>query len=149
KRVLVCIGLRELLTIGVKIDAFRGLPVVHVNFLGYDEQAHRRGPSSAYAHWSLKGIDRAVKNICRAAHRSARRDYQVWIFSDHGQEATTPYERLCPEGLEHAISAAIGAKGVSPGKARTGRHKRITGERGRSRGFADCFQENVLVLIDE
>ena len=46
-RVFVCIGLRELVTIGVKIDVTRGLPVIHANFLGYDEQAHRRGPSSA------------------------------------------------------------------------------------------------------
>jgi endonuclease/exonuclease/phosphatase family metal-dependent hydrolase len=87
-RVFVCIGLREILTIGVKIDVARGLPVVHANFLGYDEQSHRRGPSSAFAHWSLKGIDRAIKQIYRAAQRSARRDYQVWIYSDHGQEET-------------------------------------------------------------
>lgn len=87
-RVAVCIFLREILTIGVKIDAARGLPVIHANFLGYDEQAHRRGPSSAFAHWSLKGIDRAIRQIYRAAHRSARRDYQVWIYSDHGQQKT-------------------------------------------------------------
>jgi endonuclease/exonuclease/phosphatase family metal-dependent hydrolase len=87
-RVLVCIGLRELLTIGVKIDVARGLPVIHANFLGYDEQAHRRGPSSTFAHWSLKGIDRAIRRIYRTARRSVRRDYQVWIYSDHGQERT-------------------------------------------------------------
>jgi endonuclease/exonuclease/phosphatase family metal-dependent hydrolase len=87
-RLVVCIVLREVLTIGAKIDVARGLPVVHLNFLGYDEQSHRRGPSSAFAHWSLKGIDRAIKQIYRAAQRSARRDYQVWIYSDHGQEKT-------------------------------------------------------------
>src|SRR6185369_9345597 len=92
-RVFVCIGLRELVTIGVKIDVTRGLPVVHANFLGYDEQAHRRGPSSAFAHWSLKGIDRAIKRIYRAARRSGRRDYQVWIYSDHGQEKTSLFQR--------------------------------------------------------
>lgn len=87
-RVAVCIFLREVLTVGVKIDVARGLPVVHANFLGYDEQAHRRGPDSAFAHWSLKGIDRAIRKIYRAAHRSRRRDYQIWIYSDHGQEKT-------------------------------------------------------------
>jgi len=87
-RVLVCIGLRELLMIGVKIDVARGLPVIHANFLGYDEQAHRRGPSSTFAHWSLKGIDRALRQIYRATRRSVRRDYQFWIYSDHGQERT-------------------------------------------------------------
>ena len=87
-RIVVCIVLREILTIGAKIDVTRGLPVVHLNFLGYDEQSHRRGPSSAFAHWSLRGIDRAIKQIYRAAERSGRRDYQVWVYSDHGQEST-------------------------------------------------------------
>ncbi|HEU6448254.1 MAG TPA: endonuclease/exonuclease/phosphatase family protein [Verrucomicrobiae bacterium] len=87
-RLGVCVVLRELITIGVKIDAARGLPVIHANFLGYDEQSHRRGPSSAFAHWSLLGIDRAIRQIYRSARRSARRDYQVWIYSDHGQERT-------------------------------------------------------------
>src|SRR5204863_3088498 len=81
-RTLASIGLREAITLGVKIDIARGLPIIHVNYIGYDEQAHRRGPASAFAHWSLKGIDRAIKNIWRAAHRSGRREYQVWIFSD-------------------------------------------------------------------
>src|SRR5581483_10784113 len=52
-RVAVCIFLREILTIGVKIDIARGLPIIHANFLGYDEQSHRRGPSSRFAHWTL------------------------------------------------------------------------------------------------
>lgn len=45
-RVFICVGLRELVTLGARIDLTRGLPVIHVNFLGYDEQSHRRGPSS-------------------------------------------------------------------------------------------------------
>ncbi|HEY1663153.1 MAG TPA: endonuclease/exonuclease/phosphatase family protein [Verrucomicrobiae bacterium] len=91
-RVAVCIFLREILTIGVKIDAARGLPIIHANFLGYDEQSHRRGPSSAFAHWTLKGIDRAIRQIYRAAQRSSRRDYQVWVFSDHGHERTNLFK---------------------------------------------------------
>ncbi|HEY3762262.1 MAG TPA: endonuclease/exonuclease/phosphatase family protein [Verrucomicrobiae bacterium] len=96
-RVAVCIFLREILTIGVKIDVARGLPIIHANFLGYDEQSHRRGPSSAFAHWTLKGIDRAVRQIYRAARRSVRRDYQVWIFSDHGHERTNLFKH---DGME-------------------------------------------------
>ena len=56
-RVLVSVALREFITIGAKVDLARGLPIIHVNFLGYDEQSHRRGPNSLFAHWSLKGID--------------------------------------------------------------------------------------------
>ena len=82
-RMCVGVALREIVTIGGKVDVSRGLPEVHVNFLGYDELAHRRGPGSRFAHWSLKGIDRAIKDLYLAAHRSQRLDYHVWIFSDH------------------------------------------------------------------
>lgn len=106
-RVFVCVGLRELVTVGAKIDLARGLPVVHVNFLGYDEQAHRRGPSSAFAHWSLKGIDRAVQRLYHAARQSHRRDYQVWIFSDHGQELTRSFAEEHGAGIEAVIREAL------------------------------------------
>ncbi|NNC68828.1 MAG: oxidoreductase [Gammaproteobacteria bacterium] len=103
-RVAICILLRELITIGTKIDIARGLPIIHLNFLGYDEQAHRRGPSSLFAHWSLKGIDRAIKNIWRAAHHSKRRHYDIWIYSDHGQEDVIPYPNLHEFEIEEAIA---------------------------------------------
>lgn len=91
-RVIVVVLLRELATIGTCFDAARGLPVIHLNLLGFDEQAHRRGPGSRFAHWSLGGIDNAIRRIWNAAHRGAGREYDVWIFSDHGQEETTPYQ---------------------------------------------------------
>ncbi|MFQ5507780.1 MAG: endonuclease/exonuclease/phosphatase family protein [Leptospirillia bacterium] len=103
-RVGICILLRELTTIGVKMDVTRGLPVVHANFIGYDEQAHRRGPGSAFAHWALKGIDDAVARIWRAAHRSGRRDYDVWVYSDHGQEELVPYPKRFKKSVRQAVN---------------------------------------------
>ncbi len=99
-RVFVCVGLREMVTLGAKIDLARGLPIIHVNFLGYDEQSHRRGPGSRFAHWTLRGIDRAIMHLQRSARRSEGRDYEVWIFSDHGQIHTRPFSRVVPGGLE-------------------------------------------------
>lgn len=112
-RVAVSILLRELVTIGAKIDIARGLPIIHLNFLGYDEQAHRRGPSSLFAHWTLKGIDDAVARLWRAAHRSGRRHYDVWIYSDHGQEEVQPYPKLYGRTLEAAVSAVFAGLGIS------------------------------------
>lgn len=106
-RVAVCIGLRELATLGAVLDVTRGLPVVHVNFLGYDEQAHRRGPSSAFAHWTLRGIDHCIRRIAKAAFRSACRDYEVWIYSDHGQEDCRPYEHIAGRSLQEAVRTAF------------------------------------------
>ena len=106
-RVFVGVGLRELLTISGQIDVTRGLPIVHINFVGYDEEAHVRGPGSRLAHYSLRGIDRAIKHIVRAADRSVRRDYAVWIFSDHGQEPTRPFLDLVPGGVEAVLQQCL------------------------------------------
>lgn len=109
-RMCVGIGVREIIRVGGKVDIARGLPIVHVNFLGYDELAHRRGPDSRFAHWSLRGIDRAIRDLYRAAHGSRRRDYHVWIFSDHGQESTHPFADEFPGGLQAVVAACLGAE---------------------------------------
>ena len=90
-RMFICIMLRELITFGAKIDISRGLPVIHLNFLGYDEHSHRRGASSKFAHWPLRGIDLAIADIYKNALQSTRRHYDVWIYSDHGQEEVISY----------------------------------------------------------
>lgn len=106
-RVVVVILMRELAIIGATIDVVRGVPIVQLNLLGYDEQAHRRGPESGFAHWTLKGIDRAMAGLWRAAHRSDCREYDVWIYSDHGQIRTTPYEYVAGEQIVDAVAAVV------------------------------------------
>jgi endonuclease/exonuclease/phosphatase family metal-dependent hydrolase len=106
-RMCVGVALREIVTIGGKVDVSRGLPVVHLNFLGYDELSHRRGPASKFAHWSLKGIDRAIEDLYLAAYRSQRRDYHVWIFSDHGQEQTRSFAMEYPEGIKSVVAECV------------------------------------------
>ena len=134
-RVAICILLRELVTVGAKIDVARGLPVVHLNLLGYDEQAHRRGPSSAFAHWALKGIDDAIKRLWRAARRSSRRDYDIWIYSDHGQEATVPFAVATGRPIEVAVGDVFKELFPSPPTAQAPPHgvqverARMLGER--------------------
>ncbi len=116
-RALVCVLLREVVVMGAKIDIARGLPIIHLNFGGYDEQAHRRGPSSKFAHWSLRGIDDGIKRVWREARFAERRDYDIWIYSDHGQEEAVPYEKECGKSIQGAISEIFGTCAVS-GKAR-------------------------------
>ncbi len=102
-RVFFSILLRELVRFRVLLDIERGVQVIHANFLGYDEQAHRRGPDSAFAHWTLKGIDRAVRDICRAADFSDYRDYEWIVFSDHGQERTLPFVKKNGREIDAAV----------------------------------------------
>jgi hypothetical protein len=117
-RVGISILLRELCVIGGKIDISRGLPIIHMNFLGYDEQAHRRGPGSLFAHWTLQGIDDAIARLWRAANRAELRHYEVWIYSDHGQLDVQPYERLRGYSLETAVEKALETLGATGHRVR-------------------------------
>lgn len=102
-RAVICVLLRELLMLGAKTDIARGLPIVHMNFLGFDEQAHRRGPSTKFAHRALWGIDHAVAKIYRQAMHSTRRNYDVWIYSDHGQEDGLSYAMVHGKTLRQVV----------------------------------------------
>lgn len=106
-RIAISILLRELTVMGVKMDINRGLPIIHLNFLGYDEQAHRRGPRSWFAHWTLKGIDHAIHRIWNAVHRLTRRDYDVWIYSDHGQDSVMSFKKTTGKTLEQVVSSVM------------------------------------------
>jgi endonuclease/exonuclease/phosphatase family metal-dependent hydrolase len=120
-RVLVSAALREIVAAGAAIDAERGLPIIHLNFPGYDDNAHRRGPDSRVARWSLRGIDRSIQRVWLAAHRATTRDYQVWIYSDHGQEPVVSFERRTGETLPETVDRVyawvrdiVGKEGTPP-----------------------------------
>lgn len=103
-RAAVCVLLREVIVAGAKIDIARGLPVIHINLAGYDEQAHHRGPQSAFAHWSLRGIDSATAKVWKAAQRAQQRHYDVFVYSDHGQENTTSYHEEYGRTIDEAVN---------------------------------------------
>ncbi len=106
-RVGACIVLREIIAAGAQIDISRGLPIIHINLGGYDEQAHHRGPKSAFAHWSLRGIDGVIKKVWKSAKRSPQREYEVFIYSDHGQEETIAYQSLYGRSIEAAVNEIL------------------------------------------
>jgi endonuclease/exonuclease/phosphatase family metal-dependent hydrolase len=112
-RVGVCVLLRELVVVRAQIDVARGLPVIHANFLGYDEQSHRRGPASRFAHWSLRGIDKGIRRLWLSATQSTRRQYDLWAYSDHGQESTQPFHSETGESVEDRVAKLFADLGVS------------------------------------
>lgn len=138
-RMCVGVALREVMTIGGKVDVARGLPIVHVNFVGYDESSHRRGPGSAFAHWTLRGIDRAIRYLYDAANRSQRRDYHVWVFSDHGQERTRSFASEFPGGIEGIIASCMDL----PPVVRKGRRARHALTRPVSRRWAQRVAQKM------
>ncbi|MDJ0869501.1 MAG: endonuclease/exonuclease/phosphatase family protein [Myxococcota bacterium] len=111
-RVLICVVLREMVATGARVDLARGLPIVHLNWLGYDEYAHRRGPGSREALRSLRAVDRAIARLVRAARRSPHRHYDVWIHSDHGQEATRAYVERHGRRVQDAVADVFRAHGI-------------------------------------
>ena len=132
-RVAVCIGLREMVRFRVKNDLLRGIPIIHANFVGYDEQSHRRGPTSAFARWSLKGIDGAIRDIVRSVERSGCREYRVAVYSDHGQEAVESYRETRGETVLDAVRRVL--DGESRDEAGQGRVSESKWRYRRARGL--------------
>ncbi len=145
-RVAMCVLLREFIVIGAKIDIARGMPVIHLNFMGYHEQSHRRGATSRFAHWTLRGIDEAIKRVWVAAHKSAVREYDVWLYSDHGQIDSISYMKKFGKTIHEAVEETFVDMKFSRSKNQT--HKKIgflarTGLR-KSRFFAGIFPSHPL-----
>ena len=103
RHLVASVALREVTASGVESDAVRGIERVHANFLGYDDVAHHCGPDADIPHRMLRDIDRSIERIWHAAHSSPRRNYQVWLMADHGQEATTPYSQLAGRSINEAV----------------------------------------------
>ncbi|HET7752293.1 MAG TPA: alkaline phosphatase family protein [Anaeromyxobacteraceae bacterium] len=111
-RLLVNAFMRELAVQGIVIDLARGIPIVYVDFVAYDEFAHRRGPESALAVSGLQSTDRAVAALFAAAEAVPEMRYDVYVFSDHGHVATEPFETLTGLSLPEYIALADGGVSV-------------------------------------
>lgn len=97
---------RELETAGAMTDIVRGVPSIHLTYNGYDEISHHRGPEFSGSFRVLRGIDRKVMKILRATDSCKTREYDVYIFSDHGQTPSTPFSYKYGETLSGLIQRA-------------------------------------------
>ena len=145
-RVAMCVLLREFIVIESKIDIARGMPIIHMNFMGYHEQSHRRGGTSRFAHWTLRGIDNAIKRVWVAAHKSSLREYDVWIYSDHGQIDTISYNKKYDKTIQQAVQETF--EEIRFSHAKNPNQKKIgflarTGLR-KSKFFAGLFPSHPL-----
>lgn len=110
-RIFVSVCLREIITVLAARDIRERLPVVHVNYMGYDEHAHQRGPGSPTALAQLRKIDASISRLDRAMRESGRR-FHCWIYSDHGQEAVRSFESATGKTLEAVIEEETGGSRV-------------------------------------
>lgn len=101
---------RELTTLGIRLDIFRGVPVVYANYIGYDEVAHHLGPRSTSAYRALKALDRQIRDVKRAIDTIALRPYDLYVMSDHGMTESLPFHHLFGQTLGQFIAS----HGVDP-----------------------------------
>ncbi len=104
---------RELTTLGVRLDIFRGVPAIYANYIGYDEVAHHLGPRSTAAYRSLRALDRQIRDIHRAISALGLRPYDLYIMSDHGMTQSLPFRHLYGQTLGQFIAS----HGVQPPRA--------------------------------
>jgi hypothetical protein len=140
-RAITNVVFREIATQGCLLDIYRGVPFVYLNYSGYDEVAHHRGPNSTYAKIILRSIDRQVKKIVRATERYGARPYDVILLSDHGQSTTIPWEHLHGQSLTEFILENVAATRLY----RLGADHRAK-QVGRSLAFASWLRELEWML---
>jgi hypothetical protein len=90
----VSVWVRELFTLAVSRDLYLGVPAVYVNYLDYDVFAHAYGPRRPRAMAALRRIDHSIRQLWRVLRRIPEYRYDLYVLSDHGQVACTPYQEL-------------------------------------------------------
>ncbi|HSD20428.1 MAG TPA: alkaline phosphatase family protein [Anaeromyxobacter sp.] len=127
---LVVQGLqRELAVQNVLLDISNGVPAIYVDFLGFDEYAHRRGPDSEAALGNLVSIDAALEAILAAAEAVPALGYDVYVLSDHGHVATLPFESLAGAPLPEYVAAADRGEALPRETRCVGRRQGLPGGR--------------------
>jgi hypothetical protein len=94
KKVGISVWTRQWFTFAVARDVYDGVPAIYVNYLDHDEAAHAFGPRSHRAFSGLRAVDRSLRQIRRALRRVPEHRYDLYVLSDHGQAACTPYSEL-------------------------------------------------------
>lgn len=102
-RIASVVFCREIATLAAILDIYRGVGPIYLNYFSYDEHAHHRGPNSAYAFWTLRGLDASIRRIWKAAQRAEKmgiRSYDVIVMSDHGQVRSYPFYDVMEQGAD-------------------------------------------------
>jgi hypothetical protein len=100
--------LTEVQTFGVMLDIYRRAPAIYANYNTYDEVAHHVGPDHAAALRVLHAVDNQIRQINRMRARYRRREYDLYILSDHGNTAAVPFSWRSGTTLGQYIAAQVG-----------------------------------------
>ena len=125
-KVGLSVWVRQFFTLAVSSDLYRGTPAIYVNYLDYDVFAHAYGPRHRRAFRALAWIDASIRQLWRVTRRVPEYEYDVYILSDHGQTATTPYHTFTGGRLERRVfDEYFDPSGTAPVSAATPRGRRL------------------------
>jgi hypothetical protein len=145
------IWVRNFFTLAVARDLYAGVPSIYVNYLGYDETAHRFGPRSGRALEALRDVDHAIEQLWRVMRRVPEHRYDAYILADHGQSPCTPYREVTHgKRLERWIfDEFLDPKGAGISEApriglREGMRARRTGTKGMIQQYMNYLDEDYF-----
>ena len=101
--VLTDVVVREVETFASLVDVYRGVPAIWVNYSSYDEWAHIFGPGDHYAYQAVRAIDAQIRQIDRMRRRMARREYDLFVLSDHGMAPCVPFDKAFGSSFSQLI----------------------------------------------
>jgi Type I phosphodiesterase / nucleotide pyrophosphatase len=158
-RLGISVWVRELFTLAVARDLYRGTPAVYVNYLDYDVFAHGFGPGHWRALRALRRVDRAIRRLARVLRRVPELRYDLYILSDHGQALCRPFTKLAGGRpfervfFEDVLPLPDPTPSAPPARARRRWRTRIRGfrkgEPGTLQRFLNYLEEDFFGMPDE
>lgn len=100
-RVTNAVFFREIATMGALIEMNEMRERIYLTYTAYDEVAHQRGPETKEALKTLRRIDRSIGKLIKSG---LKKGYELYIFSDHGQTSSTPFEKIYGMSIEQFIN---------------------------------------------
>jgi hypothetical protein len=105
-RGLTTVVLRDL-TVSIVADQLaRGVPVVYVDLLDYDEVAHHAGPTRPESMRTLENLDRVLRFFADVVAEVGR-DYEIVVVSDHGQTQGSTFLQREGRSLADAVREIV------------------------------------------
>ncbi len=99
---------REVTTFSVMVDVYRGIPAIYAAYTGYDEIAHHFGADSHEAFRALRALDKQIRQIDRMQQLYQRRQYDLYILSDHGMTPSVSFQSVYGQTLREFIADRTG-----------------------------------------
>ncbi|MFH1972572.1 MAG: alkaline phosphatase family protein [archaeon] len=92
---------KEVATEAAILEIKRENPKISINFNGYDWLSHYRGPKHKSTKKVLKEIDKNIKRLYKHAKKN---NYDFYIYSDHSQVPSIPFDKVYNQTLNELVT---------------------------------------------